>query len=283
MPHLMLYGRCLRGYAPYAPGLQSGPIERIIWWITRKRKLANLLSYIIMLIMQVDHDFGRMHNFGRMPNSSRPSRLWSTSQLQTYLLTPVAHHDSGPWTRRLPYHLSCEWLHMAGLDDCRILQPGHLVGNRLGGMHDLISVQNLRSHSSTSGSRHTMCHATKGHLACRGLRQTLVSIGTWYAKTLEDQGLWMSSQASLGSMSHNHGTRNWSHLWKTLSRQTKQGLNPSGQRPQMTPSAWHMVPTAVSTRSRTTWWKSRLPDVTPLFAITKFCQTRFALGCILNK
>jgi hypothetical protein len=42
-------------------------------------------------------------------------------------------------------YLSCERLRMAGLDDCSILQPRHLVRNRLGGMHDSISVQNLRS------------------------------------------------------------------------------------------------------------------------------------------
>jgi hypothetical protein len=38
-------------------------------------------------------------------------------------------------------------LRMAGLDDCSILQPGHLVQKRLGGMHDLIIVQTLRLHS----------------------------------------------------------------------------------------------------------------------------------------
>jgi hypothetical protein len=48
--------------------------------------------------------------------------------------------------------LSCERLRMTGLDDCSIIQPGHLVENRLGGMHDLISIQNLRSHSFTCTS-----------------------------------------------------------------------------------------------------------------------------------
>jgi hypothetical protein len=48
--------------------------------------------------------------------------------------------------------LNCESLHMVELDDCSILQPGHLVGNRLGGTHDLISVQNLISHSFACGS-----------------------------------------------------------------------------------------------------------------------------------
>jgi hypothetical protein len=48
--------------------------------------------------------------------------------------------------------LSCEGLSKAGLDDYNILQFGHLVQNRLGGMHDSISVQNLRLHSFTCGS-----------------------------------------------------------------------------------------------------------------------------------
>jgi hypothetical protein len=39
--------------------------------------------------------------------------------------------------------LGCERLHMVGLDDCSISQPGHLVGSRLSRVHDLISVQNL--------------------------------------------------------------------------------------------------------------------------------------------
>jgi hypothetical protein len=40
-------------------------------------------------------------------------------------------------------YLSYERLHMAGLDDCSILQPGHFVRSRLGGTYDLISAQNL--------------------------------------------------------------------------------------------------------------------------------------------
>jgi hypothetical protein len=63
-----------------------------------------------------------------------------TSRFQLYLLTPVAHHGS---SCRMSYHLICEKLGMVGLNDCIILQPGHLVGSRLGGTHDSISVQNL--------------------------------------------------------------------------------------------------------------------------------------------
>jgi hypothetical protein len=32
--------------------------------------------------------------------------------------------------------------HMVGLDDCSFLQPGYLVGSRLGGTHDLLGLQN---------------------------------------------------------------------------------------------------------------------------------------------
>jgi hypothetical protein len=48
--------------------------------------------------------------------------------------------------------LSCERLRMVGLDDYSILQLGHLVGNRLGGTHDSISAQNLKSHDFTCRS-----------------------------------------------------------------------------------------------------------------------------------
>jgi hypothetical protein len=54
---------------------------------------------------------------------------------------------------------------MARLDDCGILQPGHLVGSRLGGTDDLISVQNLSSHSFASTSSQAMSCVTKEHLA----------------------------------------------------------------------------------------------------------------------
>jgi hypothetical protein len=127
-----------------------------------------------MLIMQVYHDSGRMRDFGRMPDSDqkmrlrsyarlwsyvrlrsedmtpvvypdsgRTSRFCSTSWLWSYLLTSVTHHDSGRWACRMCYHLSCERLRMAGLDECNILQPGHLVWSRLGGTHDSFIVWNI--------------------------------------------------------------------------------------------------------------------------------------------
>jgi hypothetical protein len=85
---------------------------------------------------------------------------------------------------------------MARLDVYNILQPEHLVRNRLGGTHDLISIQNLRSHSFACRSSQVMCHAIKEHLAYHGLRQTQVSGGTRYTTTLEDEGLQMFGEAS---------------------------------------------------------------------------------------
>jgi hypothetical protein len=69
-------------------------------------------------------------------------------------------------------YLRCEKLHMAGLDDCSILQPGYLVKNRLGGMHDSISAQNIRSHCFACMSSEDMSRTTKEHLAWHDLRET---------------------------------------------------------------------------------------------------------------
>jgi hypothetical protein len=69
-------------------------------------------------------------------------------------------------------YLTCERLHMAGLADRNILQPGYLVGSRLGGTHDSISVRNLSSHSFACTSSQAMSHATKEHLARHDLTQT---------------------------------------------------------------------------------------------------------------
>jgi hypothetical protein len=77
------------------------------------------------------------------PDSRCTSRFQSTSQLWSYLLTPVAHHGSGRWACGMSYHLSCETLHMTELDDCSILQPRYLVWSRLGGTHDSFSDWNL--------------------------------------------------------------------------------------------------------------------------------------------
>jgi hypothetical protein len=45
MPHPILHGLRLHGYAPYACGLRSNPTEWIIWQIAHKRKSTNILSY----------------------------------------------------------------------------------------------------------------------------------------------------------------------------------------------------------------------------------------------
>jgi hypothetical protein len=89
------------------------------------------------------------------PDSRCTSRFQSTSQLRSYLLTPVAHHGSGRWACGMSYHLSCETLHMTGLDDCSILQPRYLVWSRLGGTHDSFSDWNL----SISWLRKFKCQA----------------------------------------------------------------------------------------------------------------------------
>jgi hypothetical protein len=57
---------------------------------------------------------------------------------------------------------------MARLDDCSILQ----LKNRLGGMHDSISIQNLLAYGFAGMSSQAMCHATKEHLALCNMRQT---------------------------------------------------------------------------------------------------------------
>jgi hypothetical protein len=74
--------------------------------------------------------------------------------------------------------LSCERLCLAGLDECNILQPGHIVQNRLGGTHDSINVKNLRLHSFACRSSRAMWRETKEHLICCDLRKIQVSGGT---------------------------------------------------------------------------------------------------------
>jgi hypothetical protein len=154
---------------------------------------------LYMLIMQVYHDSACMRDFGCMPDSSRKMRLWSyarlhsedmtlviypdfnrTSRLQSYLLTPVAQYGSGRWVCHMSYHLSCERLRMAGLDDCNILQSGHLVRSRLRGMHDSFSIQNLNISHFHMFKSQAMCRSTNEHLACFDLRETWVFRRTWY-------------------------------------------------------------------------------------------------------
>jgi hypothetical protein len=204
MSRLMLYGSRLRGYAPYAHGLRSGSAEWIVLRMARKRKLANCLSYsdhwinfyiiyypLYMLIMQAHLDSGDT------------SWLWSHFWAPVDIMTPAVSLDfdcasllrSMSTPPILPpqlwniLHGRARWL--------QHLIAGHLVRNRLGGTHNLFSVQNLKLHSFTCRSSQARCHATKEHLACRGLRPTWVSRGTRYPTILEDQGLRMSGQTSI--------------------------------------------------------------------------------------
>jgi hypothetical protein len=158
--------------------------------------------------------------------------------------------------------LSCERFCMARLDDCNILQPGHLVWNKLGGTHDSINVQTLRSHSFTCGSSHAMHRMTKEHLAWCDLRKTRVSGGTRYPITMEDQCLRMSGQAILGSTPCGRGTKNWSHQWKTLRSTIWARFWSKSSKTSNALWARHMMPTSLGTRMGTTWWKSRLLERT---------------------
>jgi hypothetical protein len=113
-------------------------------------------------------------------DSGRTSRFQSTSWLRSYLLTLVVHHDSSWWACRMSYHLSCERIHMARLEYCNIIQPEYLVRRRLGGTHDLFSVQNLSISRLHMFKCQAMCRTTNGHLAWLDLRETRVSRRTRY-------------------------------------------------------------------------------------------------------
>jgi hypothetical protein len=274
MPNLMLYGWCLRGYAPYARGLQSHPTEWIIWRITRKRKSANLLSIQSnewIYISYITHYTCLWHRYIMTPvvyatlvvcptlimylDSGHTSRLRSTSQLRSYLLTLVVHHDSGQWACRMSYHLGYERLHMVMLDDCSILQPRHLVRSRLGGMHDSFSVWNL------SISWLCMFECRSCAVWPMDTRPSLIWEKAEYPEglgtlaTRVDQGLRMSGQVSQGSMSHDHGTKNWSHLRKILSSTNRARYRSGSSKALNVLWTQCMTPTVLSTKLETTRWK----------------------------
>jgi hypothetical protein len=144
MPRLMIYGSRLHGYTFYAHGLWSDPIKWIIWRITCKRKSANILSYVTyykclycryLMIPVICATSVVCLTLTGIYDSSHISRLVShfltpvdvtTSVISTNssrIMTPVdeSHHDSGWWACRMSYHLCCERIFMAGLDDCSIL------------------------------------------------------------------------------------------------------------------------------------------------------------------
>jgi hypothetical protein len=79
----------------------------------------------------------------RRYDSGRISRLRSHFLTPFDVMTLVVLHGFSRWACRMFYHLNCKRLRMVGLDDNNILQLGHLVGSRLGGMHDSISIHNL--------------------------------------------------------------------------------------------------------------------------------------------
>jgi hypothetical protein len=87
-------------------------------------------------------------------------------------------------------YLSCQTLRMARLDDYNILQPEHLVENRLGWAHDLISVQNLISHGFACTSSQAMSRVTKEHLAWHDLGETRVYGGTRYPCNSDRSRCW---------------------------------------------------------------------------------------------
>jgi hypothetical protein len=180
---------------------------------------------------------------GRMPNSSW--KMW----LRSNISTPVVHLDFSRWVCRMSYHLSCEWLHMAELDDCSILWPRHVVRSRLGGMHDSFCIQNLNI------SQLRMCHMANQHLAWADLREIRVSRRIRYPCTQADQGLRMSSQVSQDSMSHDHRTKNWSHLGKILS--STNGARSRSRWSKTSNALWarRMMPIVLSTEFGITRWK----------------------------
>jgi hypothetical protein len=135
--------------------VRSGPAEWIIQWIARKRKLANPLSYsehwihfhiiyypLYMLIIWYLTTPIVCLTPARWYDSGCISWLRSHLPTPVDVTTSVTHHSSGRCACHMSYHLSYERLRMARLDDYIILQPGHLVGSRLGGTHDSFSVWN---------------------------------------------------------------------------------------------------------------------------------------------
>jgi hypothetical protein len=96
MPHPMLYGSRIRGYAPYAQGLWFSPTEWIIRWIPHKRKLAN--PFILFRTMNnfLYHILPIMHAYNAgisglrsyMPDSGQKTWLRSYAQLRSYISTP---------------------------------------------------------------------------------------------------------------------------------------------------------------------------------------------------
>jgi hypothetical protein len=128
MPHPMLHGLCLRGYAPYSHGLRSGSTEWIIRRIAHKRKSTNLfiifkemnkffISFITnytclwcryvttlvvcMTLVICPTPIGR-RDFGHMPNSGWKTWLRSyvpiPIDVTTLIVSPNSDHVSQLWS-----------------------------------------------------------------------------------------------------------------------------------------------------------------------------------------
>jgi hypothetical protein len=53
--------------------------------------------------------------------------------------TSTMHHSYGCRAYRMSYRLVCERLCMVELDDCNILQLGHLIASRMSRAHDSLN------------------------------------------------------------------------------------------------------------------------------------------------
>jgi hypothetical protein len=151
-----------------------------------------------------------------------------------------------------------EKLRMAGLDDCSILQPGHLDGKRLGGMHDSISTQN--SYLTAPHARVVRPWAAWPKSTKPGVIWEKPEYPQWLGThaTQVDKGLRMSGQVSLGSIPRGHDIKKWSHLGKVLCL-TNWSRFRSGSSKALN-ALWtrQMAPTVLSTRLGTTWWKIQI-------------------------
>jgi hypothetical protein len=105
MPRLMLYGSRLHDYAPYARGLRSGLAEWIILWMTRKRKLADCLSYsehwinfhILAIIHAYNTGISRLRSHVRLRSKDMTSVIYDSGWkiwLRSYIPTPVVLPNS---------------------------------------------------------------------------------------------------------------------------------------------------------------------------------------------
>jgi hypothetical protein len=141
-----------------------------------------------------------------------------------------------------------ERLHMVELDNCSILQLEHLVESRPSRVHDLFSVRNLSMSGHEPRDRRALSPAWSE-------RNSSIQKDSVSPVTCDHQGLWMSGQASLGSMLRGHGTKTWSHPGKNL-RSTNRVR--SWSRLSKTSNAiwiWRMTPTVLSTKLRIIqWW-----------------------------